>query len=340
MSSERRKGAPPLWRRPQTRQGAVIAQIYRGQLHWQKWPRKRGRTKNPKLLALQRKFAAAAKLVKYIDDQSKWMIETIARYGPVYPRDLATAAMYGRLFEIIPTNEGEFYSVALRNDISRDLDIVAGTVPGTLLLRAADVWQALVPGAAGLVLTSNGVGALPSYQTAGGAGTTIFTQVGNSNAASGNAFATKGTLIRPRQTFSISRAVGQINQGTSHTWKAGVYRVNSSFVIQEIVGLSAGVTPATGSWQFADFDFNPQPQLDAGTDYFVALSQTTATDTNAAPCARPASAAPWPNIDQATFAFGGSEQRGARIAKANPAVGDTVANSGTLEAWIGLYIQT
>jgi hypothetical protein len=57
------------------------------------------------------------------------------------------------------------------------LDAVFGSTEGSILIRGASVWALLTPGTTGYVLTSNGSGAVPSYQAAGGGGVT-FTNKG------------------------------------------------------------------------------------------------------------------------------------------------------------------
>lgn len=53
-------------------------------------------------------------------------------------------------------------------NIDEALDLV-GSTTGALLARGASGWQLIVPGTAGAVLMSNGVGLVPSYEDSGGA---------------------------------------------------------------------------------------------------------------------------------------------------------------------------
>lgn len=151
------------WRPPRS-QGVIVGQITRGRLHWQKWPRKRGRVRSERLKALNFRFAVVSQLVKFADDQARWITEQLAQHGPVYPRDLLTAAVYGRLFEVIETNEGTFYSMALLNDISHDLDVLNASEIGTILVRTPQGWRGLAPGPEGDVLTSHGPDQTPTWE--------------------------------------------------------------------------------------------------------------------------------------------------------------------------------
>lgn len=328
----------PPGRRSLPSKNVAIAQTYRGQLHWQKWPRKRGKPRHPKLVELTTRFRLALTLAKYADDQAMWMVNEVAKHGPVYPRDLHLAAMYGRLFEVLNTDEGTFHSMALALDISADLDILTNKAPGALLVRGPDRWIALLPGDAGQVLTSNGPDAPATFQPGGGAGSQVYTAPRCANTASGNAFASKGFFIRPLRDYSIAAMTIRVNPGSAgNTWKAAIWQIDSGLKITALLAEPAGQVLATG-WQTVTYALDPPAVIAADTPYYFAFRNSSGADTNAIPCARPTASDAFPNMLTDLYFFGGSELQAARLAKANPAIGDTVSASGALECWMGLTV--
>lgn len=71
------------------------------------------------------------------------------------------------------------------------IDLI-GSTRGSVLYRGASGWAALTPGTSGYVLTSNGAGADPTYQAAGGSGT--VTSVASGTGLTGGPITTTGTL--------------------------------------------------------------------------------------------------------------------------------------------------
>lgn len=140
----------------------------RGVLRVRKWPRKRGTPKS----ALQRWwidwFKQANKLAKYADGASQARAIEITKNSGMYPRDILLAAMRGRLYIWQDQFGKVWYPMAAIQDISESLDVLAQTV-GSVLVRAVDRWRPAEPSspAAGLVLTSAGVGLPPTWSSAG-----------------------------------------------------------------------------------------------------------------------------------------------------------------------------
>jgi len=72
---------------------AFVVTKYRGQVHVQAWPRKRGKPTNPVVIQNNKDFAAAARLAKYADATTIEIATRITKNSGLYPRDLMFAAM-------------------------------------------------------------------------------------------------------------------------------------------------------------------------------------------------------------------------------------------------------
>jgi hypothetical protein len=102
---------------------------------------------------------------------------------------------------------------------SQVLDLV-GSTRGSLLYRGVSNWSALTPGTTGQVLTSNGTGADPSYQTGGGGGSGTVTSVATDASLFGGPITTTGTLgvavpFNPGGRLTISTGVPVITSTVS-----------------------------------------------------------------------------------------------------------------------------
>jgi hypothetical protein len=94
---------------------------------------------------------------------------------------------------------------------------VIGSTRGSLLYRGASGWTILAPAASGTVLTSNGVGADPSYQAVVGTGT--VTSVDASGGTTGMSFS--GGPITSSGTLTMSGTLALANGGTGATTQGG-----------------------------------------------------------------------------------------------------------------------
>lgn len=128
-----------------------------GQLVVAAWPRRQSMPKTPRQLASQERWRQAQKMIPHIAPHE--MVSAIEAVKGTYflPRDLITAAMYGRTFEIAVVGLGTIYPNAWRLDIQAALDIFGSPI-GALLTRNPGVWNIIRVGAAGSVLTSQGPG--------------------------------------------------------------------------------------------------------------------------------------------------------------------------------------
>lgn len=337
MKGKRR--ALPVWQRSTPFKRVAIAQFYRGQLHWQKWPRKRGRTQNPRLKQIQQRFAAAQQLAKYVDDQARWMAEAIATGGPVYPRDLHISAMYGRLFEVLRTNEGTFYSVALRDDISHDLDIVAGKEPGTLLVRGANVWNALLPGPVDQVLASNGPGTEPTYKPLTATNAIIYTAMPCSNIISTTNFNCKGSLFIPIRPYTHHHVTIRINTLATFDWQASLLEVDGSLTVTQVLGRTTPLTIPNGLNVHQELTFPSPPTTTSYKLYVICVHVINAPPTYQHQNFFQTSAAAWLNMQMFHGLIGSQDVVPVELAQALPNIGHTFTNLAGATHWNGLHIS-
>jgi hypothetical protein len=282
MPAKGGRGAQPFWTRPPLFRGTAIAQILRGQIHFQKWPKKRGRPKSPVTREHNAKFKEANYAVKFVDSQARWWAERVAKGGPVYPRDLLLSLMYGRLFETLIIDGQEWNSVAVRNDISHDLDIVAGKEIGTLLARGSAGWQALVPTEENLVLTSNGPDALPSYRAAGGGGSQVsFFGTSEWGGYSTHASASKGVYFDPAMSLSMVAAFIAMKEFANAEYIVQLWSMDGTTLVEKIAESLPWTATATGE-RGVYVPFISPAFIDPGNFYYLCQNRTDATDTT--PC--------------------------------------------------------
>ena len=236
----RLKGPPPPRKSIALKTGLNIY-ANRGALVAAKWPRKRGSPKSPVTREQNEWFRQANLLAKYADGQSQWMAIEVSRGSPWYPRDLLISAMKGRLFETLTIDGVEFRSVAIRDDVSSDLDFLAGKVTGTIIVRGADLWSALIPGTKDHVLTSTGPGLLPEYAAGGGGGSPAFAEVTPLTSVSTSAFATKGIPITPLYNYTITSLGTQLRTLNGFTFRGSIFEVDSARMITAIVAETADI---------------------------------------------------------------------------------------------------
>lgn len=161
---------PPPGGRATRRPGRLHQKLVRGgKFIVQKWPRKRGPIKSEaqkhtaSQFALAQKAAAEAHPWFYIEAENM-------STGTIWNRrEILVKAAQGTLWEI-RLADGSFYGnwFTLAREIQALLDTVTD-VTGSILVRRAAGWQALTPGPAGYVMTSNGPDFSPNYQPAAAA---------------------------------------------------------------------------------------------------------------------------------------------------------------------------
>ena len=159
---------PIHWERLGRLSRTFIVRNTRGRLAAQVWPRPRGRKKlSPKQREQVEWFKQATILAKYAPPLDHFF-RRIYTHGAIRnDRDLAISAMAGRLFPTLLIDGKRYYAVAIKQDISTNLDLFTET-PGGLLVRAGTIWSGLTPGNEGQVLTM--LEGTPSWKDPNGGG--------------------------------------------------------------------------------------------------------------------------------------------------------------------------
>lgn len=194
------------------------------------------------------------------------------------PRDLLIAAMYGRLWAINVPGEGTFYSMAARQDVSDNLDVVAQFV-GDVLVRGTDFWQAAAQGSPGDVLTQQAAGLPAAFlPTAGGGGGRSVTTVRWSTLDTG-AEATKGWSFTPLFDTTVTAAVPRFTGESTETFEVQIWTFDGTKLLSKIATSDQLVNPPGGG-DFFRLDFAAQVSLAAGTTYIALLVRVSGLGTD------------------------------------------------------------
>lgn len=320
-------GAPLRGSKPPSFGARVVVRVLNGQAIFQKWPRRRGRTTNPVTKAQNEKFKQANKLAKYASAQDQWMAIEVAKNSPLYPRDLLISAMYGRLFETLTIDGQEYVSVAVRDDISDDLDKVGGNVVGSLLYRAAEGWRGLLPGNAGETLQTQGNDLPPAWGGGGGGAGTYYTSQLPSTVTNSSPSATKGNPVFIIRDVTILEMACQLIAAPSFTYEGRIWSFDAANKLTALVGTTG---PITGLGLFRQVLIRPllvPAQLLAGTRYLIAWSRTDGPNNYILPMYATQSPRFLEGLPIDQLFLTGAVNNFTLLAVANPPIGQTIAVS-------------
>lgn len=149
--------------------GLIQVYVRDGQIITAKWPKKRGKSKNPKVLEAQEWFRQAQWVSKYWPAQMQAQCAEAVKGTPLMPRDLMTMIMAGRAWYWVSEQGWKVFSMAAVKDVSDSLDVIS-QVPGSMLWRGPSLWTRIEPGALGTVLTSTGADTPPQWGAPPGGG--------------------------------------------------------------------------------------------------------------------------------------------------------------------------
>lgn len=150
--------------------GNFIVYESRGTVKVAKWPAKRPSPRHPTSERWTEWFTQAMILYRAMPSQFLRELRRAGRGNAQFPRDLALASMRGTLWTYTTTEGFTRYPMAAYTKVSASLDTIA-QVPGSILVRGAELWTYLPPSAvAGRVLTAGEPGELPSWAETGGGG--------------------------------------------------------------------------------------------------------------------------------------------------------------------------
>lgn len=143
--------------------------VVNGQERARAWPKERGRKKHPKTAEQNEWFRQAQWATKFMAPEMYWQAQQAVQGTPLLPRDILTMMMAGRLAGFVAPDGRRLWSVAVQNDVSTALDVIAD-LPGSMLVRGVNGWQAILSGPAEYVLRSQGEDLPPIWSPGGGGG--------------------------------------------------------------------------------------------------------------------------------------------------------------------------
>lgn len=108
---------------------------------------------------------SATPLVLYVGSAGAWDKVGVLAFTDLSDVPHAYTGAGGQLLHVKGTEDGLGFIT-----LSALLDALMGSTEGDLLVRGSAAWEALAAGTSGNVLTSNGPGAVPSWQPASGGG--------------------------------------------------------------------------------------------------------------------------------------------------------------------------
>ncbi len=159
----------------------------------------------------------------------------------------------------------------------------------------------------------------PSAAAAGSVASGAFSWSGATGAASGSAFAWKGTGVIPSANVEISSIFfnGTVTSGATYQGAVVTYSGTTISSITKTLPAVALSTDAETTNGIMMVSFSSPIALSSGVESFRILGRTDSTDTFAFPIQYPNS--------RGHFPFGGMGATASiRVAKASPAIGDTV----------------
>jgi hypothetical protein len=212
----------------------------------------------------------------------------------------------------------------------KDSDLSLGNITTNNVSTAKHGFAPILPNDSTKFLDGTGAYSVPPG-IGGGSGTGgwfMYPQLlGASDAAF--SYATKGNTFRPLQDMYVTHFIPRITTVAGATYRATIYVVNSSDVIQSILADSADfASPGAVTGAMLVISFGSSVHLVAGTYYVIAVRRTDGGDTYALPLYGTGTTnlgytgAPLePDVSVATA------HRAVRCPKAVPAVSDTFSSS-------------
>lgn len=195
-------------RRPSFR-GTAYTYVRSGVEVQAKWPRKRGKNLHPKTKAQMEFFRQVQWAFKFSSPTVQRSYTQAVAGTPLMPRDLFLMAVSGRMHVLVRQDGKKIFPMAGSQSISDSLDFV-GQLTGQVLVRGPEHWDAAGPAPEGMVLTSMGPAAAPTW---------VDLAEGPMNAY------LKGDIVSPApgyNNFVISAPITQI-QNLSETNNSGFW---------------------------------------------------------------------------------------------------------------------
>lgn len=276
---------------------SMMMDVWRGVPRVRKWPSPRGPAKSSDQRAAQDEFSQASDLIKLTPAVIQLPVIEAAQGTPFYPRDLLMMAMFGRLWAMKDRNGRLTRTRRMNQDVSLSLDLITDQI-GARLTRGPTGWI-------GTIDAAN----FASWQ--------YNKELGPLDAANSTSpFAFKGGLYRALRGQDIFAFSYWAQWDNGAEYQAVICRVNASRVIQEVIASNVVIAPEAGLYPLT---FDLAAEIIDNTTYALMVGRI-----DAAPnfvlrvnfLGSGAFRAPWQTIS------------GARLASVQPAVGQTIDNTG------------
>lgn len=191
------------------------------------------------------------------------------------PRDLITAAMYGRTFVISIPGQRTLVPMAFRKDVSFSLDTVT-IAQGGLLVRGAELWDPFPQGLPGQLLSSQGLALPPQWVNPQIIGADDMITSTDDDTITTSGAACLGNILTPPVQVNALQIIVQINKVVG-----GTYKVMMALMSGDLIGeiLFDGPTIAPSGTGIEAFVFAlPEPILMlAGQRYAILVVRTDGT---------------------------------------------------------------
>lgn len=245
------------------------------------WPKPRGAAKSEAQLKAQELFTECCKAMKRMDGNFINYARLNSAGTPMLPRDALMAALYGRGPTMIFQDGTKRYSMASRVDMSQLLDNLADKDFMLLFRDDQDLWVGLPIGDNGDVLTVSPAGKPSWARPAGGSGQSLSWYLNNpASSATYDNLASAGINFVTVIPTTVKAAYFKIGPSVGRTWLAGVYKLNSSGLITEVMDRTSFTVadPSVASTVYVEFQDGIQ--FNAGEHVAILVTRTDATITS------------------------------------------------------------
>lgn len=208
----------------------VIGRTSLGGWRASKWPRKRGKPKNPNVKYQSDAFAFVAKGVSKVSSDDR-LAAIEASVGTIYTwRDLFMKASFGNLVTLSCADGTYWTGWAMAvNDLQALLNSLTPTL-GCMVVYTQNGWVALAPGSSGTVLTSVSKEDVPVWQTPAVGGAGLFAANTPIGGVTTTAYSAKGGLVQPLTAFKVKGLGSAIYNAEGKTVRMGLYATDGDTI--------------------------------------------------------------------------------------------------------------
>lgn len=252
-----------------------------------KWPRKRPNV-SPVTAQQNATLVSVMQLLKKRTGEDQQGAIDITKNTPFLAQDALVSAAQGTLVRQLTSRQGTIWSARIMFSEVQALLNSISSIEGSMLLRTATQWEALLPGSPTQLLTIDPVTGQPSWADAPSPGNTqagYFSglQSNNPQSVDTGTAASIGLFWTPSVNQHIETVVAQLKPAaTTQRYQATICGLGGRTVGSSITPIQtvAGIVPANTDQLWYPFTFSPQIALVAGTLYGIAITRTDGTATS------------------------------------------------------------